>query len=56
MGYFFGSGIAYGNMEILLFYQRKNLSFDDLTVLRNGKRQDVALHSTEYGLGLGYTF
>jgi len=56
MGYFFGSGIAYGNMEVLLFYQRKNLSFDDLTVLRNGKPQDVALHSTEYGLGLGYTF
>ncbi len=56
MGYFFGPGIAYGNMEVLLFYQRKNLSFDDLTVLRNGKRQDVALHSTEYGLGLGYTF
>jgi len=24
--------------------------------LRNGKRQDVALHSTEYGIGLGYTF
>jgi hypothetical protein len=43
-------------MEVLLFYQRKNLSFDDLTVLRNGKSQDVALHSTEYGLGLGYTF
>ena len=56
MGYFFGPGIAYGNMEVLLFYQRKNLSFDELTVLRNGKRQDVALHSTEYGLGLGYTF
>jgi len=56
MGYFFGSGIAYGNMEVLLFYQRRNLSFDDLTVLRNGKRQDVALHSTEYGIGLGYTF
>ena len=56
MGYFIGSGIAYGNMEVLLFYQRKNLSFEDLTVLRNGERQDVALHSTEYGLGLGYTF
>jgi len=56
MGYFFGPGIAYGKMEIILFYQRRNLSFEDLTVLRNGKRQDVALHSTEYGLGLGYTF
>ena len=56
MGYFFGPGIAYGNMEVLLFYQRRNLSFDDLTVLRNGKHQDVALHSTEYGIGLGYTF
>jgi len=56
MGYFFGPGITYGNMEVLLFYQRRNLSFDDLTVLRNGKRQDVALHSTEYGIGLGYTF
>jgi hypothetical protein len=56
MGYFFGPGITYGNMEVLLFYQRRNLSFDDLTVLRNGKHQDVALHSTEYGIGLGYTF
>ena len=56
MGYFVGQGITYGNMEVLLFYQRKNLSFEDLTVLRDGKRQDVALHSTEYGLGLGYTF
>ncbi|MBC8257561.1 MAG: hypothetical protein H8E38_00950 [SAR324 cluster bacterium] len=56
MGYFFGPGITYGNAEILLFYQRRNLSFDDLTVLRNGKRQDVALNSTEYGLGFGYTF
>ena len=56
MGYFFGPGVAYGKMEIILFYQRRNLSFDDLTVLRKGKRQDVALHSTEYGLGLGYTF
>ena len=56
MGYFFGPGIAYGNMEFLLFYQRRNLSFDDLTVLRNGNREDVALHSTEYGIGLGYTF
>jgi len=56
MGYFFGPGISYGNIEIILFYQQRNLSFEDLTVLRNGKRQDVALHTTEYGLGLGYTF
>ena len=56
MGYFLGSGIAYGNFDVLLFYQLKNLSFDDLTVLRDGISKDVALHSTEYGIGIGYTF
>ena len=56
MGYFLGSGIAYGNIDLLLFYQQRDLTFDELTVLRNGVSKDVALHSTEYGIGIGYTF
>ena len=56
MGYFLGSGIAYGNFDVLLFYQRRDLTFDKLTVLRDGISKDVALHSTEYGIGIGYTF
>ena len=56
MGYFLGSGIAYGNIDLLLFYQQRDLTFDELTVLRNGVSKDVALHSTEYGVGIGYTF
>ena len=56
MGYFFGSGIIYGNMDVLLFYQRRELTFDELTVLRDGERKNVALQSTEYGIGIGYTF
>ena len=56
MGYFFSSGVAYGNLEVSLFYQRRDLSFDGLTVTRNGESKDVALHSTEYGIGFGYTF
>ena len=56
MGYFLGSGITYGNFDVLLFYQRRDLTFDELTVLRDGISKDVALHSTEYGIGIGYTF
>ncbi len=56
MGYFINSGAAYGNLEITIFYQKRDLSFDGLTVLRNGENEDVAIHSTEYGLGFGYTF
>ena len=56
MGYFLGSGIAYGNFDVGLFYQRRDLTFDELTVLRDGISKDVALHSTEYGIGIGYTF
>jgi len=56
MGYFISSGAAYGNLEISIFYQKRDLSFDGLTVLRNGERRDVAIHSSEYGLGFGYTF
>ena len=56
MGYFFGSGIAYGNIDFILFYQQRDLTFDELTVLRNGESKDVALHSSEYGVGIGYTF
>ena len=56
MGYFLGSGIAYGNIDLLLFYQQRDLTFDELTVLRDGVSKDVALHSTEYGIGIGYTF
>ena len=56
MGYFISSGAAYGNLEISIFYQKRDLSFDGLTVLRNGENRDVAIHSSEYGLGFGYTF
>jgi len=56
MGYFLGSGIAYGNFDVLLFFQRRDLTFDELTVLRDGISKDVVLHSTEYGIGIGYTF
>ena len=56
MGFFIGSGIAYGNIDLLLFYQQRDLTFDELTVLRDGVSKDVALHSTEYGVGIGYTF
>ena len=56
MGYFLGSGIVYGNIDLLLFYQQRDLTFDELTVLRDGVSKDVALHSTEYGIGIGYTF
>ena len=56
MGYFLGSGIAYGNIDLLLFYQQRDLTLDELTVLRDGVSKDVALHSTEYGIGIGYTF
>ena len=56
MGYFLGSGISYGKIDLLLFYQQRDLTFDELTVLRDGVRKDVALHSTEYGIGIGYTF
>ena len=56
MGYFFSSGAAYGNLEISLFYQKRDLSFDGLTVVRDEQIKDVALHSTEYGIGFGYTF
>ncbi len=56
MGFFIGSGIAYGNIDLLLFYQQRDLTFDELTVLRDGESKDVALHSTEYGVGIGYTF
>ena len=56
MGYFLGSGITYGNIDLLLFYQQRDLTFDKLTVLRDGVNKDVALHSKEYGIGIGYTF
>ena len=56
MGFFIGSGIAYGNIDLLLFYQQRDLTFDELTVLRDGVSKDVALHSTEFGVGIGYTF
>ena len=56
MGYFLGSGISYGNIDLLLFYQQRDLTFDELTVLRDGVSKDVALHSKEYGVGIGYTF
>ena len=56
MGYFLGSGISYGKIDLLLFYQQRDLTFDELTVLREGVSKDVALHSTEYGIGIGYTF
>ena len=56
MGYFISSGAAYGNLEISLFYQRRDLSFDGLTVVRDEQIKDVALHSKEYGIGFGYTF
>ena len=56
MGYFLGSGISSGNIDVLLFFQRRDLTFDELTVLRDGISKDVALHSTEYGIGIGYTF
>ena len=56
MGYFLGSGIVSGNIDVLLFFQRRDLTFDELTVLRDGISKDVALHSTEYGIGIGYTF
>ena len=56
MGYFLGSGIAYGNIDLLLFYQQRDLTFDELKVLRDDVSKDVALHSTEYGIGIGYTF
>jgi hypothetical protein len=56
MGYYFSSGVEYRDLEISLFYQRRDLSFDGLTVSRSGKRNDVALHSTEYGIAFGYTF
>tara|TARA_Y100001970_G_C14165533_1_gene821062 strand:- start:851 stop:1453 length:603 start_codon:yes stop_codon:yes gene_type:complete len=56
MGYFISTGAAYGNLEISLFYQNRDLSFDGLTVTRNNEIKDVAIHSTEYGLGFSYTF
>jgi hypothetical protein len=56
MGYYFSSGVEYGKLEISLFYQRRDLSFDGLTVTRSGQSTDVALHTTEYGLAFGYTF
>ena len=56
MGYYFSSGVEYGNLEISLFYQRKDLSFDGLTVTRGDQSTDVALHLNEYGLAFGYTF
>ena len=56
MGYFLGSGISYGKIDLLLFYQQRDLTFDELVVLRDGVSKDVALHSTEYGIGIGYTF
>ena len=56
MGYFLGSGISYGKIDLLFFYQQRDLTFDELTVLRDGVSKDVALHSTEYGIGIGYTF
>ena len=56
MGFFLGSGIAYGKIDLLLFYQQRDLTFDELTVLRDGVSKDVALHSTEYGIAIGYTF
>ena len=56
MGYFISSGALYGNLEISLFYQHRDLSFDGLTVSRNSEIKDVAIHSTEYGIGFGYTF
>ena len=56
MGYYFSSGVEYGNLEISLFYQRKDLSFDGLEVIRAGQSTDVALHFNEYGLAFGYTF
>ena len=56
MGYFLGSGISFGKIDLLLFYQQRDLTFDELTVLRDGVSKDVALHSTEYGIGIGYTF
>jgi hypothetical protein len=56
MGYYLSSGVEYGNLEIALFYQRRDLSFDGLTVTRIGQSTDVALHTTEYGLAFGYTF
>ena len=56
MGYYFSSGVEYGNLEISLFYQSKDLSFDGLKVTRTGQSRDVALHFNEYGLAFGYTF
>jgi len=56
MGYFLSAGAAYGNLEVSLFYQHRDLSFDGLTVSRNSEIKDVAIHSTEYGIGFGYTF
>ena len=56
MGFFLGSGIAYGKIDLLLYYQKRDLAFDELKVLRDGLSKDVALHSTEYGVGIGYTF
>ena len=56
MGYYFSSGVEYGKLEISLFYQRRDLSFDGLTVTRSGQSTDVALHITEYGIAFGYTF
>ena len=32
IGYFLGSGIAYGNIDLLLFYQQRDLTVDELTV------------------------
>ena len=48
MGYFLGSGISYGNIDLLLFFQQRDLTFDKLTVLRDGLSKDVALHASEY--------
>ena len=56
MGYYFSSGVEYRDLEISLFYQHRDLSFDGLTVTRSGQKNDVALHTTEYGLAFGYTF
>ena len=56
MGYYMSSGVEYRDLEISLFYQRRDLSFDGLTVDRNGESTEVALHSSEYGIALGYTF
>jgi len=56
MGYFISSGVAYGKLEVSVFYQHRDLSFDSLTVSRNSETKDVAIHTTEYGIGFGYTF